>query len=216
MRIKILILLILIPSILKSQVIKRMIGVGLNLPSLIGNTIAFDGELTQNRLFLYTIGLGGMLNNKLQGTFTKIGEATYNHENSGVYSSFGIRYTPRKEFNNIYFFVGAKLLGGYFKQSASYEEPFEDWFRDGEIPDDFYFSGNRVYSKGFFTAFAVESGMNIIIIGNFHAEVGLQYGHHFYTTKKQVSNISSILPGLGSMNFVGIFKLKFVIKKNIE
>ncbi|MDF1573127.1 MAG: hypothetical protein P1P82_16085 [Bacteroidales bacterium] len=209
-----LILILLIPVQLKSQEYRRT-GVGWNLPALIGKTIVFDADISKNKFYGYSIGIGGMLNNSLRGTLYEIGEATYNHENSGYYFSGGLRYTPRKEFNQTYFFIGVKLLGGYFLQSAEYHEPFNEWFRDNKIPEDYYFEGDKVYSEGLFTAFVFETGINVKFTNRFHTEIGFQGGHHIYTTKRQVSSISSILPGLGALNIAGILKIKYIIEKNI-
>jgi len=214
-QIKILIVGLTISVQVKSQEY-RLIGLGLNLPPLIGKTVSFDTDLINNKLYSYTLGIGGMINNTLPGTLHKIGQSTYNHENSGIYISGGMRYTPGKDINKTYFFIGAKILGGYFKQSADYHEPFEEWFRDNIIPKDYYFENEKVYSEGLFTAFAFETGINIRFNNKLHTELGLQGGHHFFTTKRQVSNMSSILPGLGALNIAGILKIKYLIEINRE
>lgn len=211
----IVILMLLMPGQLKCQDDKT-IGLGLNLPSLIGKTISLDSDIARNNMYTYSFGIGGMLNNTLSGTLHKIGEATYNHVNSGFYSSGGLRYNPRKEINTTYFFVGIKLLGGYFIQSAEYHQPFEEWFRDNKIPEDYYFINDRVYSEGFFTAIALETGINVKFTNRFHTEIGFQGGHQIYTTRRQVSSMSSILPGLGALNISGILKIKYIIENNTE
>ncbi|NOU46096.1 MAG: hypothetical protein HOO86_03435 [Bacteroidales bacterium] len=213
-KLRLLILLFLLPVFLKSQEATHRIGIGLNLPPLIGNTIALDVECTNNKHFSLTFGIGGMLKNQLQGTLYKIGESTNDHESSGVYSSFGIRYLPGKTTQRIRFFAGTKLIGGYFKQSATFEKPFEAWFRNGQIPKDYYFVDDRVYSEGFFAAIAIESGINLRLTDRLHSEFGIQGGYNFYKSKRMVSKISSILPGLGALNIVGILKIKYLILKN--
>lgn len=203
--------LMMAPLNIQSQEKSRITGIGLNLPSFIGKTFSPDIEISKHRYYSLTLGLGGMLNNTMQGSLTKIGVATYDHENSGCYLSAGARFTLRKKLNQSYFFTGAKLFGGYFYQSGHYYAPFDEWFLKGQIPDDYFFKGDRVYSKGFFTAFAIECGMDIKVADRFHTEIGLQGGHQFFTTKKQISSIYSILPGLGSLNVVGLLKLKYNI-----
>ena len=214
LRIKFLLLLILISSVLRGQDSNRYIGFGMNLPPLIGKTLAISTELTSHRNYSFTVGVGAMTNCTLPRQYRHpVGEGTYNHSNSGVYTSIGIRFTPQKKINSTHFFIGGKLLGGYFKQSAEFRVPFENWFKDNQIPEDFYFIEDRVYSEGFFVGYAIESGINIKLTGHFHTEIGLQYGNHIFTTKKQVSSISSILPGLGSINIVGI--LKFLLQRKV-
>ena len=213
-KLRLFILLIILPVFLKSQEATHRIGIGLNLPPLIGNTIALDIECTNNEHHSLTFGIGVMLKNKLQGTLHKIGESTDDHESSGVYSTFGIRYLPGRTMRKIRLFAGAKLIGGYFKQSATFEKPFEDWFRNGQIPKDYYFVDDRVYSEGFFAAIAIESGIKLRLTNRFHSEFGLQGGYNFYKSKRMVSRISSILPGLGALNIVGILKIKYLILKH--
>lgn len=183
--------------------------IGINLPPLIGNTFTVIGEINCKTKFAFTTSVGIMKNNKLLGTGFKIGQWTSDHINSGEFISLGLRYTPRKTLNKSYFFAGTKLLGGHFLQSAKYETPVEEWFSNHKVPDDFYFKGDRVYSKGIFIAFAVETGLNIKITKKFHVELGLQGGYHLWTSHRQLSKFSSILPGLGSLNIVGIVTPKF-------
>jgi hypothetical protein len=213
-KLKLLILLFFLPVFLKSQEATHRIGIGLNLPPLIGNTISLDVECTNNEHYSLTFGIGGMLKNKLQGTLYKIGESTDNHESSGIYSSIGIRYLSGKTMQRIRFFAGTKLIDGYFKQSATFEKPFEDWFRNGQIPEDYYFVDDRVHSEGLFAAIAIESGINLKITNRFDTEFGLHGGYNFHKSKIMVSNRSSILPGLGALNIVGILKIKYLIVKH--
>jgi hypothetical protein len=213
-KLRLFILLLIFPVFLKSQEATHRMGIGLNLPPLIGNTIALDFECTNNEHYSLTFGIGGMLKNKLPGTLYMIGESTNDHESSGVYSTFGIRYLPGKTMQRIRFFAGTKLIGGYFKQSATFEKPFEAWFRNGQIPKDYYFVDDRVYSEGIFAAIAIESGIDLKISNRFHTEFGLQGGYHFYKSKRLVSSRSSILPGLGALNIVGILKIKYMIMKH--
>ncbi len=189
---------------------QRQIAIGLNFPPLIGKTVSLDAEITKFRLHSFTVGVGGMYKNSLKGSLHKIGEGTYHHENSGFYGFVGVRLAPQKESRKYYLFIGGKLLGGYCYQSADYQEPFEEWFRNGAIPDEFTFKDGRVQSEGYFSAIAIEIGVCIMINQKLSSEFGIQGGHHVYTSSRQVSNISSILPGLGALNFVGILKMKYL------
>jgi hypothetical protein len=52
------------------------------------------------------------------------------------------------------------------------------------------------------------------IANRFNIELGVQGGHHLYTSKTQVDHVYSYLPGLGALNVVGIMKTKIIIGKN--
>ncbi len=189
---------------------KNALSIGSNLPPLLGNTYTLFSEIIPNKKYTLNLELGGMFNNDLQGSFTKEGTGRSDHINSGYYISTGIRFTPRQKINQSYFFIGTKLLGGYFEQSAVPWEDFESFFADRTIPEDYYFKDNRVYSEGYYFGFAAEIGYNIRILKKIHIELGLQGGRHFFTTKRQVDQIFSILPGLGALNVVGILRPKIV------
>ena len=120
-------MLLLAPIQLSAQDTKSP-ELGVNLLPFVGNTLAVDFNKPVHHLFSYSFGVSGMLHNKLPGGYTKEGRATYEHDNSGVAGSVGFRFTPRKESHKSYVFVGAKLIGGWFKQSAEYAEPFNVWF----------------------------------------------------------------------------------------
>ena len=76
-------------------------------------------------------------------------------------------------------------------------------FWNEQIPEDYYFKGDRVYSDGFFIGYGIEGGYSARITQRLGGEIGLQWGQEIHTTKRQVSNSVSILPGLGAWNFVG-------------
>ncbi len=193
---------------------KIVYAVGTNLPPIIGNTYTLNAELIPQKNITANVEIGIMIDSKLQGSYTKIGTGRSNHINSGQYLSAGLRYTPRKSSNQTYFFIGAKLLGGYFKQSAEMWEDFASFFRDGTIPADYEIKGDRVYSKGYFMGLAGDIGVNLRITNRFHLELGIQSGHNLFTSKRQVDNVYAYLPGIGAMNFVGIVRAKIVIGKN--
>lgn len=209
-QLNILILLIIIPIQLKSQENNRLIGIGLNLPPIFGNTIALHSELSNKKLYSFSLSIGGMLNNKT-GTFFKKEGWTFNESSSGLYSACGSRFTLRlKSLNSSYCFIGAKLFFGYFFQSAEYRTPIEEWFSNGIIPNGYSFNGNRVYTKGWFSAFAIETGYNIKMTQRIHLEIGLQVGFPFYNSKM----LYAVLPGMGSViPVVGILEPKFIIGK---
>lgn len=193
---------------------KTVYSVGTNLPPIIGNTFTLNAELIPQKRITANVEIGIMIDSKLKGSYTKIGTGRSNHINSGQYLSTGLRYTPRKNSNQTYFFIGAKLLGGYFKQSAEMWDDFASLFKDGIIPADYEIKGDRVYSEGYFMGLAGDIGVNLKITNWFHLELGIQGGHNLYTSKRQVDNVYSHLPGIGALNFVGIVRTKFIIGKN--
>jgi len=192
---------------------KTLYSLGTNLPPIMGNTFTLNAELIPPKNFTTNFEIGIVINSRLQGSYTKIGTGRSDHINSGQYLSTGFRYTPRKYLNQTYFFVGIKILGGYFKQSAEMWDDFETFFRDGIIPTDYEIKGNRVYSEGYYTGLAGEIGMNLKVTNRFNLELGIQGGNHLYTSKRQVDNVFSYLPGMGSLNVVGIIRTKILIGK---
>lgn len=193
---------------------RTMYSVGTNLPPIIGNTYTLNAELIPQKKFTANAEIGIMIDSKLRRSFTLKGTGRSSHINSGQYLSTGLRYTPRTSFNQTYFFIGAKLLGGYFKQSAVMDIDFAEFFKDGSIPADYEIEGDRVYSEGFFMGLAGDIGVNLKITNRFHLELGIQCGHHLYTSSRQVDIVYSRLPGIGTLNMVGIVRTKFVIGKN--
>jgi len=192
---------------------KTLYSLGTNLPPIIGNTFTLNAELIPAKNYTANVEFGIMINSRLQGSYSKIGTGRSDHINSGQYLSAGLRFTPRKEANQTYFFVGIKILGGYFKQSAEMCDDFETFFKDSVIPTDYEIKGNRVYSAGYYIGLAGEIGMNLKITYRYSLEFGIQGGHHLYTSKRQVDNVFSYLPGMGSLNVVGIVKAKILIGK---
>jgi len=192
---------------------KTLYSIGTNLPPIIGNTITLNAELIPQKIFTKNVEIGIMINSSLQGSFSKIGTGRSKHLNSGQYLSTGFRYTPRKSSNQTYFLVGIKILGGYFEQSAEIGDDFETFFKDDIIPIDYEIKGNIVYSEGFFIGLAGEIGINLKVTNRFNLELGIQGGHHLFTSKQQVDNVFSYLPGMGSLNVVGIARTKILIGK---
>ena len=190
-----------------------LFSVGTNLPPIIGNTFTLNAELIPPKNFTANVEIGIMINSRLQGSFTEIGTGRSDHINSGQYLSAGLRFTPRKRANQTYFFVGVKVLGGYFNQSAEIWDEFETFFRDEIIPTDYEIKGNRVYSKGAFIGLAGDIGINVKVSNRFNIEFGIQGGHHVYTSKRQVDNVYSYLPGMGALNVIGIVRTKIIIGK---
>jgi hypothetical protein len=208
----ILVFLLLTTGIVSAQE-KTQYAVGTNLPPLMGNTFTLNAELIPPKHFTTNFEIGMMINSRLRGSYAKVGTGRSDHINSGQYLSTGLRYTPKRKLNQTYFFVGIKILGGSFKQSAEIQDDFETFFKDGIVPADYEIKGNRVYSEGYYIGLAAEIGMNLKITNRLNLELGIQGGKHVYTTKRQVDNVYSYLPGMGSMQVVGIVRAKILIGK---
>jgi hypothetical protein len=208
----ILVFLLLTSGIVSAQE-KTQYAVGTNLLPLMGNTFTLNAELIPPKHFTTNFEIGMMINSRLRGSYTKVGTGRSDHINSGQYLSTGLRYTPKRKLNQTYFFVGIKILGGSFKQSAEIQDDFETFFKDGIVPADYEIKGNRVYSEGYYIGLAAEIGMNLKITNRLNLELGIQGGNHLYTTKRQVDNVYSYLPGMGSMHVVGIVRAKMLIGK---
>ncbi len=196
------------------QETKNIKEIGLNTPSLIGRTIEIKGLYFNNKFFSYTAYTGFMFTNELQRTYFKIYDYTDDHLSSGLYSGIGVRFTPRKNIDRNHLFIGFRIIYGYFIQSATYPDDFEEHFRDRIIPDDYYFKNDRVYSKGIYFGIAGEIGTYIEILKKIGIDVGLEIGFSLYESKRQVSSYYNRLPGIGCWNIKGILSPYYIIKKN--
>ena len=196
------------------QEIKNIKEIGLNIPSLIGKTLEIKGLYTNNNFFSISAYSGVMFPNKLQLSYVKIGDYTDDHLSSGVYFGFGTRFTPRKNINGDHFFMGFRLISGYFLQSAMPWEDYQEHFIDNIIPDDYYFINGRVHSKGIYFGFAGEIGSHFELKDKIGLDVGLEIGISLYESKFQVSKYYNRLPGIGVYHVKLIFCPYYIMKKN--
>lgn len=170
--------------------------IGLNLPSLAGHTIDLKIENNWKPHWTMQLGLGIMINNKIKGSWVKVNDGTRDWENSGLFTYFGVRYNTRKEIAKNTFFVGSKLINGYFIQ---YADNYEN-----EIP---------LKRTGYFLAVGLETGLTIKAYKKISTDIGFQYSPVLYS-ERQVSNRYSVLPGIGAIgNLQGILTLKYFIGK---
>ena len=173
---------------------------GLNLPPLIGHTFDLKIEKHPRPHWTYQWSAGLMINNKLRGTYYKVGDGIKDRSNSGAFTSIGARFNTRKEINKSAYFIGYKLIGGYFVEK-------------GSTPDDI---NKPIRNTGLFAAAALETGTTIRFTNRFHLDIGFQYSLPFYTDD-QVSIHHSVLPGIGAIqNLQGIVTPKFYIGQWVD
>lgn len=170
--------------------------VGLNLPPLIGHTIDLKIENNWKPHWTMQLGLGIMIDNKIIGSWVKVDDGTMDWENSGFFTSFGLGFNTRKEIEKNTFFVGCKLINGYFIQYAdNYENdmPFK--------------------RTGYFVAVGLETGLTIKIFKRISTDIGLQYSPVLYSNR-QASKWYSVLPGVGAIaDLQGILTIKYFMGK---
>lgn len=185
------------------QTIFSNLTLGINLPPIIGKTLDLKVETNPNSHFTNQLAIGYMQDNKLEGSYYKICDFTENWNNSGAFISFGLRYNTRKNLEKSTFFIGIKIIGGYFDQTA------DTWDRDN-------IHRTNIRRTGFFGAIGVESGLTLKIKQKFSIDFGLQYSYPFYTDE-QVSSFFSVLPGVGAIgNLQGILIPKFILKRKVK
>lgn len=176
------------------QEIQRKYAIGLNLPPLIGNTIDVKVENNWKPHWTMQLALGCMINNKQQGSWIKVHDGTEDWRNSGVFSSVGLRFNTRKLLEKNTLFVGTKLLGGYFFQSAINSQNDQRFEREGK-----------------YGALCVEVGATIKLYKKLSMDIGMHYARVFYSDK-QASSLFSVLPGIGALgNVQGILVFKYFI-----
>ena len=172
----------------------RKYSVGLNLPSIIGRTIDLKIENNWKPHLTMQFGLGAMIDNKIKGSWVKVGDGTIDWINSGIFVSFGIRFNTRKEIEKNTFFIGAKMIDGYFIQHADYYE--------NDVP---------FKRTGYFLAVGLESGITIKVIKKVSMDIGFQYSPVLYSDR-QASKWYSVLPGIGAIgDLQGILTIKYFI-----
>jgi hypothetical protein len=170
----------------------RKYSLGLNLPPLIGHTIDLKIENNWKPHWTMQLGLGAMIDNKIKGSWVKESDGTMDWNNSGLFTSLGIRFNTRKEIEKNTFFVGGKLIEGYFIQHADNYE--------NDIP---------FKRTGYFVAVGIETGLTIKVIKKLSMDIGFQYSPVLYSDK-QASYRFSILPGIGALgNVQGIMTIKY-------
>jgi hypothetical protein len=171
--------------------------VALNLPPLIGHTIDLKIENNWKPHWTMQFGLGAMIDNKIKGSWVKVGDGTTDWTNSGFFASFGIRFNTRKEIEKNTFFAGLKLIDGYFIQHAKNYE--------NDIP---------IKRKGNFLAAGLEAGITIKVTKKVSMDTGLQYSPVLYSNR-QASEWYSILPGVGAIcDLQGILTIKYFFGEN--
>jgi hypothetical protein len=170
--------------------------VGLNLPPIIGHTIDLKIENNWKPHWTMQLGLGAMIDNKIKGSWVKVDDGTMDWVNSGFFTSFGIRFNTRKEIEKNTFFVGVKMIDGYFIQHADNYE--------NDIP---------FKRTGYFLAVGLESGITIKFIKKVSMDIGFQYSPVLYSDR-QASKWYSVLPGVGSISDLqGILTIKYFLGK---
>jgi hypothetical protein len=169
--------------------------VGLNLPPLIGHTMDLKIENNLKPHWTMQLGLGMMIDNKIKGSWVKLHDGTSDWQNSGLFASFGIRFNTGKQIKKNTFFVGSKLISGYFVQQAVNSE------------DD-----TRFRKTGNFVAAGLETGITISVLKNISLDVGFQYSPVLYSDK-QASSWYSVLPGVGAISDLqGILTIKYFFR----
>lgn len=167
--------------------------IALNIPPIIGHTIDLKFEYDWKPHWTFQLGAGYMINNKIKGSWKQVDDGTSNWNNSGFFASLGARFNTRKEINKNTFFVGTKLINGYFDQQA-YDDEYD-------IP---------INSTGYFIAAGIETGVTIKIFERLKSDIGFQYSPVIYSDS-QASNFYSILPGTGSVSSLqGILTVKYI------
>lgn len=188
-------LLIIITVTTYGQSIFSNTALGINLPPIIGKTIDLKIETNPNSHLTTQLAIGYMQDNKLIGTIYKVGDFTKNWNNAGAFVSLGLRYNTRNNFEKSTLFIGTKVIGGYFDQTADSS------------------GGGKIHRTGFFSAIGIESGLTLKIQQRFSIDFGFQYSYPFYKDR-QASELFSVLPGIGSIgDLQGILTLKYLLIK---
>ena len=196
MRQLIIILTLIIALTASGQGLTDNMTIGLNLPPIAGNTLDLKIESNPRPHWTHQLATGVMINNKIPGSLLKKGDFTRDWVNSGAFASLGVRFNTRKQINKSTYFIGSKLIGGYFDQSGT-----SNWDNTNQA----------IRETGLFAAVGLETGATIKFTDRFHLDIGFQYSLPFYTDK-QVSGLFSVLPGIGAiMNLQGIVTPKFYI-----
>jgi len=174
----------------------RKYSIGLNLPPLVGHTIDLKIENNWNTHWLIQLGLGAMVNNEIKGSWVKVDDGTIDWVNSGLFTSFGIRFNTRKKIEKNTFFIGSKLINGYFIQ---YADNYEN-----DVP---------FKKTGYFIAIGLETGLTIKVYKKISMDIGFQYSPVIYS-ERQASELYSVLPGIGAIgDLQGILTIKYFIRK---
>ena len=170
--------------------------VGLNFPPIIGHTIDMKIENNWKPHWTMQLGLGAMIDNKTKGSWVKVDDGTMDWVNSGFFTSFGIRYNTRKEIVKNTFFVGSKLINGYFIQ---YADNYEN-----DVP---------FKRTGYFIAVGLETGLTIKMFKRISTDIGFQYSPVLFSDR-QASKRYSVLPGVGAIgDLQGVLTIKYFMGK---
>jgi hypothetical protein len=170
--------------------------IGLNLPPIVGHTIVLKIENNWKPHWTMQLGLGIMKDNTIKGSWVKVDDGTMDWENSGLFTSLGIRFNTKKEMDKNTFYAGSKLINGYFIQYAV--------TTDNGVPFE---------RTGYFIAVGLETGVTLKLSKRISTDIGFQYSPVLYSDT-QASKLYSVLPGIGAIgNLQGIFTLKYFIGK---
>ena len=175
---------------------------GINLISLVGNTLELGYELNIKPNFSIDLYSGYVFNSKLSSPFKKGTQYDLNNK-SGFFIKTGIRYNLRNDLKKFAPFLGFNIVNAIAIEKGIYDPDFDkNTLNEPVMRNSYNFGLNAVI------------GITSPAINRINVDLGLQIGT---TLVDNLIDFHSYMPGMGvnfgsGLRIQGILRIKYLIK----